>query len=102
MGLELVTQGELHYAVGIGLGSDLAEGGRVKVGARIGKVGVVKGVVGFRSELNGVFVGPRHQEALGERHIEVDVAGTTQIVAIADFAAERIGKSSLGSSGIRE
>jgi hypothetical protein len=40
--LELVTQNELHDAV--------------RVGARIGKVGVVQGVVGFGAELDGVVV----------------------------------------------
>src|SRR5260370_36979792 len=56
--LKLVAQSELHDAVGVGLSGDLPESGRVDVGARIGKVGVIQGVVGFGAELDGVFVGP--------------------------------------------
>ena len=84
------------------MGSDLAKGGRIDVGAGIGEVGVVESVVGFSPELNEVFVGPRHQEALGERHIEIDISWPTQVVAIADFTAKGIGQGGLGSGRISE
>lgn len=63
------------------MSGDLPESGRVDVGARIGKVGVIQGVVGFGAELDGVFVGPWHQEALGE-HIEVHEAGSAEIISV--------------------
>src|SRR4030095_2239891 len=44
---------------------------RIDVGSRIGKMGVVEGIVGFRPELQRVPFGPRHLETLGERHIEI-------------------------------
>jgi hypothetical protein len=56
--------------------------------------------VGFGAELDGVFVGPWHQEALGERHIEVHEAGSAEIISGADLSAERIRESRFGGSGI--
>ena len=85
-GPELVAQRKLQDAVVVGLFGDVAEGGRVDVGGGIREVAVIETIIGFGAELDKVFVGPRHQEVLGDHHIEVNEAGTAQIVAGTDFA----------------
>ena len=100
--LEIVTQSELHNAIGVGLGRDVPKGAVVEICGRIGKVSVVKRVVSLGAELESMLFRPGHEESLPERHVKIDEAGTAQIVAVSDLTWQRIAEGGTGGGLIGE
>src|SRR5262249_17346465 len=87
--LKVVTQRQLQYAIVVGLFSDLAERWRVDIrNRRVSKVRVVEQVERLGTELDCVFLRPRHRELLRQRHIEIHERWSTQIVAGADASTK--------------